>query len=317
MFGFEWSIRYLWRSMGWFQRLDIIALILMLAYIVVVVTRVSCRCRYARRTEPDPSDAVDSFQRRRRKLVVNLCLEVSSLQSIAFAAPYLGLAGACIGVYHQMRFDIKMELALLTTAGGILVAIPAICSHNYLRTRIELLERGLASNTFLGRTGRPLHPVRRTALAKWPLQLSAFALAAAPILALLVAAETPYFSPPVPTGIFVELPSPRNQYEGGERLVVLRITNTGKLFLNLEPQEWNSAASRLWDIYRMRKHRTLYLVVEDAVPFQTVADAMDLVRGLTSTQPSLEIRVCLVTPSAISDRCPEPVDVDSGEGVVL
>jgi biopolymer transport protein ExbD len=265
----------------------------------------------------EADDAGSSFQRRRRKLVASLCTEVSTLQSIAFAAPYLGLAGACIGVYHQMRFDIKMELALVTTAGGILVAIPAICSDNYLQTQIELLERGLADNTFFGRKGRPRQRVQRRALARRSLQPSTFALAAAPVLALLVAVETPYFSPPVPTGIFVKLPSTRNQNDGGERLVILRITNTGKLFINLEVQEWNSVASRLSDIYRMRKNRTLYLVAEDAVPFQTVADAMDRVKGLSATQNSLDIRVCLVTPRAMNDRCPQPVEVDPGEGVVL
>jgi hypothetical protein len=51
MYGYEWSFRYLRHSMNLLQRLDIIVLALVLAHIVVVVTRVSYSFRIARRAE--------------------------------------------------------------------------------------------------------------------------------------------------------------------------------------------------------------------------------------------------------------------------
>src|SRR6266568_8803821 len=47
--GCEWSIGYLWRWMNWLGRLDVVALALMLAYIVIIVSRGSYRYHLARR----------------------------------------------------------------------------------------------------------------------------------------------------------------------------------------------------------------------------------------------------------------------------
>src|SRR5260370_41850121 len=93
-YGCEWSIGYLWRWTSSLERLDLIVLALMLARIVFVVARVSYRYRLARRAGPvDPSSG--AFQRARRKLAAELSIWVGGLKSIAFTAPYLGLAGRC------------------------------------------------------------------------------------------------------------------------------------------------------------------------------------------------------------------------------
>jgi biopolymer transport protein ExbD len=80
-----------------------------------------------------------------------------------------------------------------------------------------------------------------------------------------------------PKGFYVELPSARCESDVADRLIVLRITGTGEVFLNLEHQDWNTLASRLSEIYRNRKHRKLYLLADSDVPFQTVAHALDTV----------------------------------------
>jgi biopolymer transport protein ExbD len=82
-----------------------------------------------------------------------------------------------------------------------------------------------------------------------------------------------------PTGFGIQLASTRCEEDGNNRLIVLHITNAGKLFLNQEQADWNSLGGRLSEIYSMREHRTLDLLADSGVPFQTVADALDSVES--------------------------------------
>jgi hypothetical protein len=101
------------------------------------------------------------------------------------------------------------------------------------------------------------------------------------------------------------------------RLVVLHTTDAGKLFLNTEQQEWSSLVGRLSEIYGVRVHRRLYLVADDSVPFQAVADAIDIVQNIPvgGNPSSLNITVRLITPKAIDARCPKPFVTHSSQHV--
>jgi len=313
--------------MNWIVRLDVTVLALMLVYVVVVVTRGFCRCHLARRARD-----VDSAGR--RKLAV-LSIEVGSLKSIASSAPYLGLAGTCVGIImSQSGFTGEMEehtlqammaartaATLITTAVGILVAVPATCAYNYLRTRQDLLESDVSSDP-PAQISRYHQGTRRLALTKRFYQLPAFALIAAPCLAVLVAVYTPYFAPREATGLELELASTCRENGGNNRLIVLHITDAGKLFLNTEQEDWNGLSGRLSEIYSVRAHRTLYFLVDRSVPFQTVADALDTVENAPVTvgpqavgmgTDKLDIRVRLLTPRALNARCPEPVVTGSSQ----
>jgi len=321
-YGCEWSVGYLWRWMNWIVRLDVIVLALMLAYVVVVVTRISCRYRVARRARE-----IDSASR--RKLAALLSFDVGGLKSMASTAPYIGLAGTCVGIMSALGFGgIAMEknaalalissriaVALVTTAAGIVVAVPATCSHNYLRTRMDFLESELSDDP-PAQISRYRQGTGRLGLTKRFSQLPVFALIAAPGLAALVAVHTPYFAPREPTGLELELASTCREFDGNDRLIVLHITDAGKLFLNQDQQDWNGLAGRLSEIYSVRAHRTLYLVADDGVPFQTVADALDTVENVPVTvvpqavgmgMDKLDITVRLVTQRELNARCPEPV----------
>jgi hypothetical protein len=115
------------------------------------------------------------------------------------------------------------------------------------------------------------------------------------------------------TGFYVELSSTRCEFDGDDRLIVLHITDTGELFLNLEQEDWNNLENRLSQIYGMREHRTLYLVADSDVPFRTIAEALDTIENASATQTGpqvvgmskdeLDIRVQLLTPKAFND-CP-------------
>jgi biopolymer transport protein ExbD len=315
--------------MNWITRLDVIVLALMLAYVVVVVIHVSYRCHLARRER-----GIDSASR--SKLAAVLSIELGSLKAIASSAPYLGLAGTCVGILSAYRFSgtvemetntllvmmaAKMAAPLVTTAAGILVAVPAICSYNYLCTRKDLFESKV-SNDPPAQIRRYRQGTRRLALTKRFSQLPAFALIAAPGLAALVAVYTPYFAPLEPTGLEVDLDSTRCEHDGNDRLIVLHMTDAGKLFLNTEQEDWDSLAGRLSKIYSVRAHRTLYLLADDGVSFQTVADALDIVENIPATVgpqavgtevDKLYITVRLLTPRASNTRCPQPVGTGSGK----
>jgi biopolymer transport protein ExbB len=104
-------------------------------------------------TRAEATDAANrTFQLGRRKFVADTNLRLGPLKSIAATAPLLGLAGTCLGVLSAFR-GVGMEkhaalimmatdaaMALIPTAAGLLVVVPAIWSHIYLRTRIERLE---------------------------------------------------------------------------------------------------------------------------------------------------------------------------------
>jgi biopolymer transport protein ExbB/TolQ/biopolymer transport protein ExbD len=323
-YGCEWSIRYLWHWMNWFGRLDVILLALMLAHIVAVVARFSYRYRLARRAEAIGT-ASRAFHRGQRKFIADLSREASGLKSIASTAPFLGLAGTCTGVLSAFR-GIGMQkqaalammitgigAALITTATGLLVAVPATLSYNYLRTRIDLLDSEM-HNEAVNRTSRSYQVARKLPLRERFSKVS-FAVIAAPGLAILVAVFTMFSSSYSPRGLAVGLVSARCEYEGDDRLIVLRIIRAGDLFLNTEPEDWNSLAGLLSEIYKMRVHRTLYLVADNDVAFQTVADAIDIVQSTPLAPIPQELRqrndeehitVRLVTPRAVNVRCVLP-----------
>jgi biopolymer transport protein ExbD len=302
--------------MSSFGRLDVIVLALMLVYLFAVVIHVYYRYCLARRVPR--IDSADS-----KKLVAVLNIKVGSLKSIALTAPCLGLAGTCFGILSAFggvgmekhaalrMITTRIALALIPTAVAIPVAVLATSSYNFLCARMDLLEGEVFEEG--QKRGRHFPRARRFPPTERFAELPALGLLAALGLTVLVKVFIPSASFRPPTGFYVELASARCEYDGNDRLIILHITDTGKLFLNLEQEDWNSLANRLSQIYSMREHRTLYLVADDGVPFQTVADALDTVENTTSTvgpqavgmrKGKLDIEVRLVTPRALNAPCP-------------
>jgi len=318
-YGCEWSVGYLWRSMSWPRRLDLIVLALMLAYVVLVFIGVSYRCRAVRR-----ASAIDADGRTPRRLLADLNAQVRNLKSIAYVAPYLGLAGTCIGIFDGLRgVGIVAEsalralilagvvpIALATAVAGLLVAIPATWSYNSLRTRLDLLECAISGDKS-ERMSRSFRFAQKFPLAA-RYSIIPFPLIVAPCLAILAGVVfMEYASYKTPTGLGIELAPPRCQLDGDDRLIVLRVTDGGNIFLNEEREDWNGMARRLSRIYSGRKYRTLYLVAENDVSFQTVADTIDIVESalVDGGTESLDIKVQLITPGAKDAQAPclEPV----------
>lgn len=326
--GCEWTIRYLWRWMSSFGRYDVIVLALMLVYLFAVVIHVCCRYYLARSAQGIESAG-------RRTLATALSIEVGSLKSIAITAPYLGLAGTCFGILSafggvsmlksafSVMVETKIAVALIPTAAGIPVAVLATCFYNFLRTRIDLLEtEGFGEGQ---QRARHFRGSRRFPSTKRFSELPAFGLLAVPALAISIAGFMTFASFHPSTGLYVELSSARCEYDGDDHLIVLHITDAGKLFLNQEPADWNTLSGRLSEIYSTRKHRTLYLLADSGVPFQTVAHALDAVESAPAAvgpqavgmrMDKLDIKVRLVTPKALIAGCPKPVVTRSGQHVL-
>jgi biopolymer transport protein ExbD len=313
--GCESTIQYLWRWTDSWQRWDLYALALKLAYVVVIVVLVSHRYYLAQRAEPVDITS-DEFQRARKKLIAELSRRVSGLKSVAATAPYLGLVGTCVGILGAFgpivmpksaalaAISSEVGAALLSTAAGILVALLATFFYNFFRARIDSLETEVDSK-WRKRGARCAHFAQSLPLAPLFSKLP-FPVVAAPVLALSITAFMTFPSFNIPRGLLVGLAPDRCASAVYERVIVLHITGAGKVLINTEEEDWSRLADRLSQIYSSRADRTLYLLADDEVRFQTVADAIDLANStsFTGTSDHLGINVKLITPAAMNTHCP-------------
>ncbi len=313
--GCEWTFRFVWSWMSSFVRLDVILLLLMLLYVLRVFIRVSWQCYEARRWE-----RVDSAGR--RAVVTSLNIQVGNLISIVTTSPYFGLAGTCIGILDALVGGVmqkdafrslvatKMALALVPTAVAMLVAILATCSHRYLLTLIDSLGDGASNEDQISqRKIRSAHGIPPMTIFSG---LPAFALLAAPGLAIAITGIMVFESLRTSTGFYVGFAEVNCEYGVLNHPIVLHITESGKLYLNYEEVELSGLANRLSMIYSMRAHREIYMLADPGVSFRTVAETLDALEDAPSTdgnhsigtrRDKLGIKVRLITPNVMSVGC--------------
>lgn len=200
-YGCEEKIAYLSHSTFLMERLVLLLLALMLARTVLIGVRFS----YLLAKRPKPSD---TSSRAGSELAAELCLKLRSLRSIFSTAPYLGLLGTTLGILDTLSVGfigslpsilqwvaLGIAAAFLSTAAGIVVAVPATCLHNYLRTRSDSLDSELPSGR-VEKTGLLV----RARVSSFP-----FPLTAVPVLALSIAAFITFLSFNAPLGLRVRL----------------------------------------------------------------------------------------------------------------
>jgi biopolymer transport protein ExbB/TolQ len=313
-YGCESSIGYLWRWTSLLERVDLIVLALMLAHVVVVVARVSYRYRSAR--HPGPADtSSEAFQRARRKLAAELSIGLGGLKSIAFTAPYLGLAGTCVGILNIFRgygmekhaalamMASQTAAALVTTATGILVAVPATCLYNCLRTRIDVLESEVA-NDAIGQGSHYFQVARRFALRRRFSQFP-FAVIAGPVLAISGLAGFMTFSSfHTPKGLPVRLV--RIGVLATDRLsvepIVIEIMGRSAndplaVYAQSEKTPSDELEGRLRRELGLRPRWLAYVQAEDSAPWGDVVNVIDVVEGLHAN-----VVLLTITPHK---RCPQ------------
>jgi biopolymer transport protein ExbB/TolQ len=100
--------------------------------------------------EFDVVDAVNrAIDRVKEREVANMKKGLGGLGTISSAAPFIGLFGTVIGIIHSFQtmassgqgglgaVSAGISEALVTTAAGLLVAIPAVMAYNYFTNTIE------------------------------------------------------------------------------------------------------------------------------------------------------------------------------------
>lgn len=140
-------------------------------------------------TDLEAVEAADrAFQRSRRMLAADLQRGIGTLSTIAGSAPFIGLLGTVFGIMNAFR-GIGMEKAMglrmvasyigeavVTTAMGLIVAIPAVWFHNYLRSRMEVFESEMSNATLEAITHIKDHPEWRNQPADLALAASSLGL---------------------------------------------------------------------------------------------------------------------------------------------
>jgi len=219
--AYEGSVADIWRRSDLVERAIYVSLVLMLVYTLFIVIRFFPRYRLACRLGDLNSEPLFDLHRNGPSLIADLSRGLGTLKGIASAAPFLGLAGTSYGILaafsygaHGYIYSLSGQLALRLTAAavGVLVAIPAIVSHNILSTCIEhaasLISQGDSSQTDLGSSQfAQTRPLKRRFSG-----MPHFALVAAPFLILVLMmylASKPY---PTPKGLPVRL-LPRGQLD--------------------------------------------------------------------------------------------------------
>jgi biopolymer transport protein ExbB/TolQ/biopolymer transport protein ExbD len=295
-----------WRSSDWVERGIFIALALMLAYTVFVLLRFSRRYYLARGEsrafEPDSWRAV---QRSQRTLVADLSRGLRPLKAIASAAPFLGLAGTSYWILGGLFFgysgsptrffdliEARTASSLLTAATAILVAIPAILSHSFLRTRVDRFEREFSGTVPAAivphedeASPRPFRRAQTLPLKKRFSALPPFALIAVPALASVVAMFMSLEPYERPTGLGVRL-LPIGSLDGdrtNKPVVISVIAGAdGSLVILVNSRETppNNLEEATRRELKLLAEPQAYVEADGSLPWGDVANVIDRVESL-------------------------------------
>jgi biopolymer transport protein ExbD len=294
--GQEWSVVYLWGRLDWISRLDVFVLGLMLAFVVIVVGRGSYRCHKACRE----CRALDRVRHARGTLTADLSRGASTLRSIAFTAPYLGLAGTCFGILDSFRgvgmqraaavamMATNIAASLLTTASGLLVAFSAASSSNYLLwlagkldLNVDLYWRNVTKDSAVASRVFSKYPLKKQ-FSKLP----AFALLAAPSLAVTLAAFMSFSAFRGPVGLDVRLLQPGDLETSDHALgqpLFIRLSNISTdekpvIYFNSKKTTWDSLDSSVRNNLELWPQSPIYVEADDDVRWAYVAMVIDNVK---------------------------------------
>jgi len=283
--GTEWSVVSLWRGTNALER----AVLVVLAFMLIRVVAMGTDCCYRYRSAALAKALKSKDDDAKRRIATELSLKLGSLRSIFTTAPYLGLVGSCSGIlsifrgYDGTKFGLVVmmvsgiEIALVSTAAGILATLPAVCSYNYLRTRKDLLEGKMHSG--------PLEKVRFPLRARF----SAFPFSAilASTLAVSLAAFMIFPSFRASKGLAVRLLK-IGALEGerlGERVVITvgssNTNNSPVLYVNSKKTAFNELEKELRVELEGRPLESVaYVQAEDGALWRDVVNVIDAAQRL-------------------------------------
>jgi hypothetical protein len=253
--------------------------------------------RFIRRYLLGARESVAGFagpaQENQKNLVAELNRRVGTLKAIASSAPFLGLAGTCYGIlclfargYIGLRgiapIPLQISVALVATASGLIVAIPAAVCHNVLRSCLERLE-SKHSSTLLEITLRSYGFAQTLPLPRRFTGMPAFALIGAPILAILVPFFT-FFGRFQPIGLPVHLLKIGwSDYESFPIVISVigpSASGESRVYVNSKETPWSELNDTLRRELEVRPHPIVYVAAEENVWWAHVASTIDVARGL-------------------------------------
>jgi biopolymer transport protein ExbB/TolQ/biopolymer transport protein ExbD len=271
-----------------------------------------------------------AFWRSQKKLASKFIFGLGTLQSIAHTAPFLGLAGACELImngafrgYEGETHSVMLMLitgtatSLVSTVMGLLVAIPASWSYNYLRERVGMLDSEMSKHALnivrqLNAHFEPFSQVEHMVFGpRWhkpwklgpnfqfaqnqPLgkrfsDMPAYGLLAAPGLTFVMAAFTifPSFYPP--TGLSLRLLKSgevQTSNNSSNPVIVIRSASTNAkrrtvFYVNAKETPWEKLDKVLKSkIGKRASQQVTYVEAGDDVPWQAVADVIDVIKGVS------------------------------------
>jgi biopolymer transport protein ExbD len=292
-----WNPFEIWRWMSFFQRLDVVALALLLAYVFVAFIYVNRRIRSidGRATQNGGS----ALQRGSMSPAADLSVWVKTLKSIAHVAPFLGLAGACDGIFQAFTpiavswytrvgaIAAIVSGALITTAAGLVVAIPAAWFYNHLQWRIGRLE------CEMHRARRGCFQFAQTLPLRKPFSRPpAFPLTAVPVLGFsalaFISLHSAFF---LSKGLWVGL-SPVGELKPAATSfsvrtepmrIILRTAKDGPMtdvYVNSKKTAWDDLDTVLQNELSTKPQGLVYVGAQDGVSWMYVAEAIDMAEKL-------------------------------------
>lgn len=253
----------------------------MLARIALILIRVSY-------LPVQKTESFDASSQARHVLVSELSRKLRSLRLIFSTAPYLGLLGTCFDVVDTFWslgsgrgalawIATGVDAAFLSTAAGILVAVPATCLHNYLRTRVGLLEIELADNR-AEKTRFPLRP--RVSLFPFP-------LIAIPVLAMSLLAFMVFPSFFGPKGLRVRVMAigalEKKTPSAGPiviSVVDMKPNAAPAIYVNSKKTSWDELTNKLRCESNGRSNSIVYVQADKDVFWKYVMDVTDAAKAL-------------------------------------
>jgi hypothetical protein len=286
--GYESTIAAMWRVSDLVECLIFISLALMLVYTVFVTARFF-RLYFLTASAPDS-------QRSTKNLVAELSRGLGTLKAISSSAPFLGLAGSSYvilalfcGGFVDARYPyiatipLEVSTALVATASGLIVAIPAGVFYNVLCTCLERLGTR-HSGALLDATPRSYGFAQTLPLRTRFSGTPAFALIVAPALAILLPMLLLALQPLTPLGLSVHLLKIGvSDYESTPIVVRLsRASANHPSEVSVNSQQIPSAelGNTLQGQLKLRQHWIVYVAGEDDVPWADVANVIDVAEGL-------------------------------------
>src|ERR1700739_112348 len=259
------------------------------------------------------SDVIEAAKRGLERSVAIVHAEMkrglSALATIGSTAPFVGLFGTVVGILNAFKGIEQSKAtglsavaggiaeALVTTAFGLLVAVPAVWAYNYFTNKVEAFDVEMDNssmeliNYFILRRGAKKQP----AMAYKP---QAGAQMAAPnvipmadimlVLLIIFMVVTPMLS----KGLSVELAkvsSPHDMPDADkDDAVIVGISASGDVYLGSTKSDISQIADKVRDLISGKLDKTVYVKSDGRAKYGDVVKVVDEIRSAGVDNVGLE-----------------------------